>query len=119
MRLLPVVLVVALAACSPAATSETEVELREFSISTSQRLTGGAQDLHVVNRGEFGHTLVVSSAATGSVSSAVGSMSSGASSLRSTAGSATSRAAASWSTCADSAAGSPFVAAGSASITAG
>ena len=30
--------------------------------TTSPRLTGGGQDLHVVNRGEFGHTLVVSSA---------------------------------------------------------
>ena len=62
MKLLSAVLVVALAACAPAATSETEVELTEFSISTSQRLVGGTQDLHVVNRGEFGHTLVVSSA---------------------------------------------------------
>ncbi len=60
MRRFAALLAVALAACTPSAISETEVELTEFGIATAPRLTEGTQSLHVVNRGEFGHTLVVS-----------------------------------------------------------
>lgn len=60
MRRMALVFAVALAACTPAATAETQVQLREFSIDAASRLTGGEQSLHVINQGEFGHTLVVS-----------------------------------------------------------
>lgn len=59
MRRLATALLLAVVACTPSATSRSDVTLTEFAISSHPRLTGDVS-LRVSNQGGFGHTLVVS-----------------------------------------------------------
>lgn len=60
MRRLTAVLLLGASACGPSAMSESEVTLTEFAIAADQRLAGEVS-LSIINSGDFGHTLVVSS----------------------------------------------------------
>lgn len=60
MRRLFCVLALLATACTPAATEGGQVTLAEFSIDTPQRFRSGDVALEIVNQGDFGHTLVVS-----------------------------------------------------------
>lgn len=61
MRRLAAVLLLGVSACAPSATSESEVTLTEFAIVADQHLTAGEVSLSIINSGDFGHSLVVSS----------------------------------------------------------
>lgn len=60
MRRLICAVVMAATACTPTASPNGQVALTEFSIETPQRFQAGQVGLEIVNQGEFGHTLVVS-----------------------------------------------------------
>lgn len=53
-------LLLTLAACVPVTSSDSSVTLNEFQVEVAERLARGVLTLQVVNEGEFGHTLVVS-----------------------------------------------------------